>query len=258
MFFFKKKNKSSIPKELPSFAIDLLEEKENKENVKKETLNTPVNSNVISTNKTYFSDLLKTIAKETELLETDEEYYKKRISLYGEDILTKDLIVNMKENWKKQRSNIIFTYEEKKLKDDILSKITKLQSMEEEWQTYHLRLIEKEENIKKDEEELKTVLRKFRDLCSRHIDEKNKSKMYENIKPEHYFYLNNGNIIKNLFELNNTLKTVDEETFKHHVTENRNDFSIWVRDVLKDDRLANSISKATTREDMIRILSQLY
>jgi hypothetical protein len=254
MLFFKKKNKSNIPKELPVLAIDSLEEKESKETIKKDTINTPSTS-IISTNKTYFSDLLKTVAKETELLENDEEYYKKRINLYGENILTKDLIVSMKENWRKQRSNIIFTHEERKLKDDILGKIARLQSMEEEWQTHHLRLIEKEENLRKEEEELKTILRKFRELCSRHIDEKNRSKMYEDVKPEHYFYLNNGNIIKNLFELNNSLKTIDEETFKHHVTENRNDFSVWIRDVLKDDRLANSISKVITREEMIRILS---
>jgi len=257
MLFFKKKdkNKKNIPKELPTLAIDLVDEKDSRGRVQEKTQQSIQQQSIVSTNKTYFYDLLKTVSKETELLENDEEYYKKRINLYGENILTKDLIANMKENWKKQRSNIIFTHEERKLKDEILERISKLQGMEEEWQSHHLRLIEKEENIRNEEQELKSVLKKFREMCSRHIDEKNKEKMYEDVKPEHYFYLNNGNIIKNLFELNNALKTIDEETFRYHVNENRNDFSAWIRDVLKDDRLANSVSKAITREDIIRILS---
>ena len=61
--------------------------------------------------------------------------------------------------------------------------------------------------------------------------------------PEQCFWVNNGPIIKNLSEMTNALACMKDEIFSHHVNEEKNDFGNWVRDVLKDEELANDIAK---------------
>ena len=39
----------------------------------------------------------------------------------------------------------------------------------------------------------------------------------------------------------------DEETFRHHSSESRNDFSNWVRDVIGDEKLSRDLLKSTTQ-----------
>ena len=61
------------------------------------------------------------------------------------------------------------------------------------------------------------------------------------INPEHYFVLCNGQIIKNLRELSDILKTIDKKTFEYHVNAQKNDFSNWIRFVFKSKKLAETI-----------------
>ncbi|MEK6947451.1 MAG: hypothetical protein AABX32_07635 [Nanoarchaeota archaeon] len=79
------------------------------------------------------------------------------------------------------------------------------------------------------------------------------------IKPEEYFGLSNGRILKNLNELLNALKSMDEETFKFHVNQEKNDFGNWIEDVFKYEDLANQIFNAKMREDIIKAVeSKLF
>ena len=79
------------------------------------------------------------------------------------------------------------------------------------------------------------------------------SKDFE-IKPEEYFRLGNGRILKNLNELLNALKSMNEETLKFHVNEQKNDFGNWVKYVFKDEELTNSIFNSKTKEDIIKAI----
>ena len=67
------------------------------------------------------------------------------------------------------------------------------------------------------------------------------------INPENYFRVANGTVIKNLKELDMAIENMSEETFKCHVSEVRNDFSSWIRDVIKDDKLANELLQIKDR-----------
>jgi hypothetical protein len=75
------------------------------------------------------------------------------------------------------------------------------------------------------------------------------------IKPENYFFLHNGKVLKNLHELTEELKHMDEETFAFHVNQEKNDFYNWIKDVIRDANLASKIENEKIREDMLRILS---
>lgn len=59
------------------------------------------------------------------------------------------------------------------------------------------------------------------------------------------FFCEDGCVCKNLTELADCLTHMTAETYYHHVTSWKNDFSNWIRDVLGDDKLANDLTKVT-------------
>jgi len=58
------------------------------------------------------------------------------------------------------------------------------------------------------------------------------------------FWCRDGRMLKNLDELAIALRKMSEETFRYHVTGDKNDFSNWVRDVIGDLTLAKDLQKA--------------
>ena len=70
--------------------------------------------------------------------------------------------------------------------------------------------------------------------------------------PEQCFWVNNGSIIKNLSEMSDALAGMKDEIFSHHVNKEKNDFGNWVRDVIKDDELANDIASVRSREKILK------
>ena len=67
--------------------------------------------------------------------------------------------------------------------------------------------------------------------------------VYGNVPEEYHFVLSNGEKLKDLRDLVNTLEKMPEDVFRHHVNEMRNDFSNWVKDVFKDSSLAEELKR---------------
>ena len=61
------------------------------------------------------------------------------------------------------------------------------------------------------------------------------------IRPENYFFLSDGRVLKDLFELAETLETMNNDVFCHHVNDFRNDFSNWINDIFDESQLADEI-----------------
>ena len=59
------------------------------------------------------------------------------------------------------------------------------------------------------------------------------------------FFCHNGYVAKNLHQLAECLSHISEDSFKHHVTPVKNDFSNWVRDVFGDDKLARDLTQVS-------------
>jgi predicted ribosome quality control (RQC) complex YloA/Tae2 family protein len=79
------------------------------------------------------------------------------------------------------------------------------------------------------------------------------------INPEEYFRLVDGKVIKNLYELINSLRSMHDNTFRHHVNNEKNDFANWIRDVFKDYELAEDILKSKNKKEIIkRIEKRLF
>jgi hypothetical protein len=83
---------------------------------------------------------------------------------------------------------------------------------------------------------------------------KKKSKnLLQNIKKvipnEQKFILADGKIISSLKELAIEMENINEETFYHHVNNNKNDFAFWIRDVIKEIELAEKLMDSKEKYD---------
>ena len=66
------------------------------------------------------------------------------------------------------------------------------------------------------------------------------------VQEEYVFRCCDGHTLRNMKELRDVLKTMKEETYVSHANTEKNDFTSWVRDIIKDGMLAKDLQKATT------------
>lgn len=76
------------------------------------------------------------------------------------------------------------------------------------------------------------------------------------IAPEQCFWVNNGPILKNLEELANALPEMSNDTFHHHMNNEKNDFSAWINDVIGDKALANELLSSKNKESAVKKLQK--
>ena len=68
----------------------------------------------------------------------------------------------------------------------------------------------------------------------------------KDVPKDKVFWCSDGKVLASLKELASALGEMKEETYRHHVSGNKNDFSKWVREVIGDSALANELNKAKT------------
>ncbi len=73
----------------------------------------------------------------------------------------------------------------------------------------------------------------------------------KDVHPDHVFHLKSGSTIKNLYELANELATMDEEVFRHHVNDEKNDFHNWILHIVRDEHLASVFGEIKDRRLML-------
>jgi hypothetical protein len=71
--------------------------------------------------------------------------------------------------------------------------------------------------------------------------------LLKDVKGEEAFRLLDGSVITNLEQLYLRFKGMDAAVFSHHVNSQKNDFGNWIKDVYKDERLANELFLATDK-----------
>ncbi len=69
------------------------------------------------------------------------------------------------------------------------------------------------------------------------------------------FLCHDGRVMKNLEELGVALREMSEETFRYHVTADRNDFSKWVEDVIGDHELSAVLKNSSTRSQAGKLVA---
>lgn len=72
----------------------------------------------------------------------------------------------------------------------------------------------------------------------------------DDVSPAQAFWTCSGVVIHNLSELARYLAACSEHDYRYHVNtdHDKNDFSAWVRDVVRDEVLARNLGQGLTRE----------
>ena len=70
------------------------------------------------------------------------------------------------------------------------------------------------------------------------------------------FWINYGSIVKNLKELSEALKGMNEKTFQHHVNKGKNDFAVWISTTLGEKELAKKVQKAKTPAGISKVINE--
>ena len=86
------------------------------------------------------------------------------------------------------------------------------------------------------------------------LQDGDKPKQLVQATPEQAFWLHDGPGLYNLRDLKHALDNITEEQFGFHVGEDKNDFSNWVRDVLKDPECAVELDRCKTILSTRRVL----
>lgn len=60
------------------------------------------------------------------------------------------------------------------------------------------------------------------------------------------FWTSNGEVLNSLLALRDALERMDKQSYAHHVTPEKNDFAMWVSDVLCDPVCADELNGCTT------------
>ncbi len=67
--------------------------------------------------------------------------------------------------------------------------------------------------------------------------------------PEEYqFWAKDGTTIRNVEQLAEAIKNMEEDTFKHHSNKEKTDFSNWLKDIVGDEKLANDLMKNKSKD----------
>lgn len=186
MRLFKKKE---VPEELPELAIEELSKKiessleEKRPEYKfpllpKQTLQTfsmpqsqelkspvqplpTIQSQQLSIEKEqgFFRDLIKTVTEGADNLSKLDLWYKNE--------LQGDIVFKMREYWEKQQPALLLKNISGELKTKLMEKTDKLHKMEKEWQEIYFSLLTKEEQIRKEEKDLKDSLSEFVNMCKK-------------------------------------------------------------------------------------------
>ena len=77
-------------------------------------------------------------------------------------------------------------------------------------------------------------------------------RILSDVKPEQSFWVHNGPVVRNLHEFEKAIEHMNDEIFRHHVYNSRNDFANWVRDIIKDEELADDMLKVKSKDKTLK------
>ena len=104
------------------------------------------------------------------------------------------------------------------------------------------------ESVKKNKKRTKVKSkRKYNEVNSKYLVE---------CADDKSFILSNGTKLNSIKQLSDYLNFMDDNIFNNHVNSSKNDFSNWIKDVFKNSKLANRISKVKSKEELKKILKK--
>ncbi|MDP6293557.1 MAG: hypothetical protein QF486_05220 [Candidatus Woesearchaeota archaeon] len=81
-----------------------------------------------------------------------------------------------------------------------------------------------------------------------------KKQIFGGIHADSSFVLKSGKPLRSVYELIDALETMHQDTYKHHVSEDNNDFANWVRDCFDEPGLASHMEKMRDQQETQKVL----
>ena len=132
------------PPEIDEKEIEEVDEKPEEKPTKEE----------VNLEKSFFNPLISELKKDNFDPYKINSWYEKKFS-------GKSAIEEMKEYWENQKDEFITETVEKEFKARINEKMIDLQKLEAEWQEIYINLVKKEEEMKKEEKNIKKIMKDF-------------------------------------------------------------------------------------------------
>jgi hypothetical protein len=85
-----------------------------------------------------------------------------------------------------------------------------------------------------------------------------REKFLSDCPPDQSFWTCNGTIVRNIYELKNTIRALNDFAFRYHVNDDnhKNDFASWIFHVLGDARLSSELKKVRNKDKYVRIIEK--
>jgi hypothetical protein len=74
-------------------------------------------------------------------------------------------------------------------------------------------------------------------------------KLLSDVPEDKVFWSHDGQVFKNLYELERGINMMSDESYGYHANVERNDFSNWIRQVIGDEALAKELERTQDRLD---------
>jgi len=152
-----KKIKKAVEKDSLGDIVPSKETKSKHEDIKKQ-ISEHVDKEDEALQDGFFDKILDDVNEEVGDLDKLGEWYEKKF-------LRQDAVSDMKGYWEGNKQDILIQSFGEKYKKEINERIKILQKLEGDWRGIYFKLIKKEEEMKKEERELKDTLSEFVELC---------------------------------------------------------------------------------------------
>jgi len=85
-----------------------------------------------------------------------------------------------------------------------------------------------------------------------------REKVLSDVSPHDAFWTCNGVVCRNIYELISNIEGLNEFSFKYHVNSDKkkNDFAVWIRDVLKDAVLAERLYAISEKDRYVDVIKE--
>ena len=82
------------------------------------------------------------------------------------------------------------------------------------------------------------------------------AKILARVPEEYVFWCQDGRIFRDMLELGEAFANMSDETFVFHSNSEKNDFANWVRDIIKDEKLARDLMNSSDREQAAKRVAE--
>lgn len=85
-----------------------------------------------------------------------------------------------------------------------------------------------------------------------------REKVLSDCRPDTAFWTCHGKIIRNIYELADSIDSMNDPSFMYHVNDDnqKNDFAKWISEALEDGELGHSLKKIRDKGDYVRIIRE--